>query len=289
MGEHILWTAAVTPFDETGLKVDLVSLEACLKRQEQAGNGVLLFGSTGEGLALSQDERQTMLRFAMSLKLKVPIMVGVPSHNLNEARSFMSFCSDFPIAAYFLTTPIYAKPGVKGQTAWFETLLDQADKPVMLYNNPGRAAIKLHNETLKNLMHHKNLWAVKDSESLEAAVQYNLQAPHIAIFGGDDYLMPAMAIEGAVGLVSVAANAWPEATRRYVEHCLSGKKLPSKLWFEAGMALFTASNPIPIKALMKDLELIAHDTVRLPLSQQDLPDRTTLLKLHEAVTNWKGV
>ena len=288
MKDQILWTASVTPFDSTGLKLDYASFEACLKRQEQAKNGVVLFGSTGEGLSLSLDERRELLSLAMGLKLNTPIMVGVPSHNLKEALSFMSFCREFPIASYLLTTPIYTKPGILGQTAWFETLLNEADKPVMIYNNPGRSAMKLHTETLKNLCHHKNWWALKDSDTLEAAQEHKIAAPNVALFGGDDYLMPSMALIGAEGLVSVIANAWPMASRRYVEHCLKAQKLNSSLWWQAGLALFSASNPIPIKALMKDIGLIAHDTVRLPLSQKDHQNREVLLKLHDSLADWSG-
>ena len=248
--------------------------------------GIVLFASTGEGLSLSLEEKRVILHFVLKLGLNSSIMVGVPSHNLKEASNWLDVCRDFPVSAYIMTTPIYNKPGILGQTSWFEALLNKVDKPAMIYNIPSRAGIKLHSETVMNLAQHERFWAIKNSGDLESLIEYQDAAPHIKIFCGDDYMMPAMAALKAVGLVSVAANAWPESTKRYAEKCLKGLKLSSNIWWEAGNSLFTASNPIPIKALMKDVGLIAHDSVRLPLSIEDLPSRKTLLALHETMLDW---
>ena len=39
---------------------------------------------------------------------------------------------------------------------------------------------------------------------------------------------------------------------------------------------------------MKDIGMIEHDTVRLPLSMKDLPSRQTLLNYHQAILNWRS-
>lgn len=288
MLEQILWTASITPFDANGSKIDYESLDRLLHLQAEAGNGIVLLGSTGEGLSLTDQEKQEILKFACQLNLNTQIIVGVPSHNLQAALDWLEFCNDLPIQGYLLTTPIYTKPGVMGQTCWFEKLLNKASHPGMLYNIPGRAGVPLHPEAVGNLQHHDNFVALKDSSgTVESVVGYKIAAPDVEVYCGDDYMMPAMASEGAVGLVSIASNAWPSATRRYVEYSLKGGKIKSKVWWQACKSLFTASNPIPIKALMKDAGLINHDTVRLPLSQGDLPSRQTLLAYHETIKNWE--
>ncbi len=288
MLDQILYTACVTPFETNVNQIDYQSLERLLRTQEKAGNGVVLLGSTGEGLSLTDNERRTIVQFACDLKLKTEIIVGVPSHNLHAALEWLQFCKTLPINGYLMTTPIYTKPGIMGQTKWFEGLLDKAAHPAMLYNVPGRSGIKLDPETVKNLKNHDRFLAIKDSSgTVESIVEYQLVAPDIAIYCGDDYMMPAMAAEGAAGLVSVASNAWFDATRRYVEHCLAGGKIPSKIWWQSCKAFFTASNPIPIKALLRDIGLIDNDAVRLPLSLEDLPSRNTLLSYHETLMNWK--
>ena len=288
MLKQILWTACVTPLNADSNQIDYKSLENCLRLQENNNNGILLLGSTGEGLSLTNNERQELLQFACNLKLNSQIIVGIPSHNLYAATEWLEFCKDLPIQGYLMTTPIYTKPGVIGQTKWFENLLNKVDRPAMLYNIPSRAGIRLHYETVKNLQQHHNFVSIKDSSgTVENIVEYQTAAPNIAVYCGDDYMMPALTAEGSVGLVSVVSNVWPAATRRYVEHCLTGGKIKSKVWWKACKALSVTSNPVPIKALMHATKIIAHDTVRLPLSSDDLPTHKTFLDHHKAMMNWK--
>lgn len=286
MLNQILYTACVTPFDGDG-EIDYRSLEKILRMQAQAGNGVVLLGSTGESLSLKDSERKEIVQFSCDLKLPTEVIVGVPSHNLFAALEWLEFCKDMPIQGYLMTTPIYTKPGILGQTQWFEKLLEKANHPAMLYNIPGRAGVRLHPEAVKNLHDHDNFLAIKDSSgAVESIVDYKIAAPNISVYCGDDYMMPSMAIEGSIGLISVASNAWPEATRRYVSQSLKLQKLDTKIWWQASSSFFTASNPIPVKAFMKDIDIIAHDTVRLPLSLDDLPSHESLLQYHNQLRDW---
>lgn len=282
-----LWTALVTPFNQNSEKIDLASLKRLLEMQSTAKNGAILFGSTGESLSLSEREKREALEYAISLKLDLEIMVGVPSANHHQALEWMEYCKDLPIAGFLMTTPIYTKPGELGQTKWFESLLNRANKPAMLYNVPGRSAIKLNTTAVANLKDHSMFVAIKDaSGSVESMVEYQQAAPNIAIYCGDDDMMPSFAAEGAAGLISVASNAWPLATRRYVELSLARKDIASKAWWQASKALFSQSNPIPIKALLKELGLIECDCLRLPLDRSDLKSTAELLAADKAISQW---
>jgi 4-hydroxy-tetrahydrodipicolinate synthase len=284
-----LWTAVITPFNEVGSEIDYASLEILCRIQAKFGIGILVAGSTGEGLSLSLDERKSLLKFVLALKLPVPIMAGVPAHNWMEAKAWMEFCDGLPLQAHLMTTPMYTKPGVQGQTNWFQNLLNMSHVPCMLYNIPGRTGIKLFPETIKNLSPHKNLWAIKDSSgSIESVVDYLEVQAGVQVYCGDDYLMPAMSAEGACGLVSVLSNVWPEQTKKYVEESLSGKVQHNKIWWRATKALFSASNPVPAKALLKHIGQIQHATVRLPLSLEDLKSFAPLSQANDEMQSWKG-
>ncbi|MBP9674928.1 MAG: 4-hydroxy-tetrahydrodipicolinate synthase [Bacteriovoracaceae bacterium] len=282
-----LWTALVTPFN-TNNEIDFSSLEVLLQRQEKAKNGVVLIGSTGEGLALTTQEKKKIVSFATSLNLNIPLMVGVGGFQLEEQLHWLEFCETQKIHAYLLLTPLYAKPGIEGQFHWFKSLMDHVKKPCMLYNVPSRSAIKLHHETLQKLSHHPNLWAVKEaSGSLEEFAKYRLDAPHIEIFSGDDGLTPFFASLGAKGLVSVASNAWPLATHRFVECSLKGEHQGLfPLWNEVSSALFASSNPVPVKHLLHEQKLIPTDLLRAPLSSKDLVSRNDLMNVDKKVRSW---
>jgi len=279
-----LWTALVTPFCSQGLRVDLDSLKVLLEHQQQARHGVVLFGSTGEGLLLSTAEKKQILETVSSWGLNIPIMVGVPNHYLDEALSWLDFCQSLPLAGYLIATPVYTKPGIIGQTAWFEALLNRAHHPVMLYHIPGRSGVPLYPAVLKNLSQHPRWVALKDSGgTLSYMMECQQVAPHIHIYCGDDDLLAGMVNQGAKGLVSVASNVWPIYAGNILDALLNKKLIdPSVwlLWWQACKALFTASNPIPVKALMHQIGLLAHPTVRLPLHADDFQDHDQLLLKH---------
>ena len=282
-----LWTALITPFEGEDQRISYPAFETLLRAQEKAGNGLVLLGSTGEGLLVNEQERKELVRFAFSLNLSVPLIVSVPSIDLPSALAWLEFCKDFPIAGYLMAPPVYTKPGIKGQAAWFKVLMDVASAPVMLYNIPSRSGVKLHPETVKLLAGHPRLWAVKDSGGgVESVADYQIAAPGLQVFCGDDNMMPAMGAQGAVGLVSVASNGWPEAVHRYVELCLAGKCPEPLTWWNGTKTMGLASNPIPIKALMHHLKMIPTSQVRLPLSQEDLPSVEPLRLAHEAISQW---
>lgn len=285
-----LWTACVTPFTHDGNNIDYQSLQRLLAMQFEAGNSVVLLGSTGEVLSLTNAEKCALIEFVCKLKLNTKIIVGVPGVNLYQTLEWLDFCKSMPIHGYLMTTPIYTKPGIFGQTLWFEKLLEKAHVPCMLYNVPSRAGTSLYFETVRNLLSHEKFWAIKDSSgTVKTLVEYKAVAPNIQVFCGDDNMIFATAAIGAAGLVSVAANLWPKITRKYVKQCLSGAKLSQDIWLKACEALFTASNPIPVKALLHNIGIIEHRAVRPPLSTQDLPSIETLRQANEMILAWAEV
>lgn len=287
LNDVTVWTAIVTPLTPRG-DVDFAGFENLLRRQENAGNGVIVLGSTGEGLALSLTQRKAVVERAAGLKLQIPLMAGVGGFNLPECQDWIRWCEERGVEGFLLVTPIYAKPGERGQEAWFKALLETATRPCMLYNVPSRAGVKLNVNALHALAGHRNLWAVKESSgSTSEFLQYRNAAPSVRFYCGDDGLMPFFASAGAVGLVSVAANVWPEATRRYAEDSVRGRLqglLP--LWHEASESLFVTSNPVPVKALLAHKGWISCGDTLPPLSSRDLTSMIGLLKADRAVQTW---
>lgn len=270
MLQQNLWTACITPFTENGSEVSYIDLEKILRQQEENKNGILLLGSTAEALSLSAVEQRDILKFACKLNLSVPIMVGVPSYNLKVALDWLYFCEQMPIDAYLMATPMYTKPGAAGQTQWFKTLLSSVQKPVMLYNIPGRTGVSLHTDTVKNIRDISNFVAIKDSSgSLNSMLNYREVAPHIEVYCGDDPLVSEYIQEKALGLVSVLSNAWPCDTHNYVHEMLAKNNKQNIDWPKICQVLSIATNPIAIKLFMQQIGIINHATVRLPLSLHD--------------------
>ncbi|OUS23864.1 4-hydroxy-tetrahydrodipicolinate synthase [Thalassotalea sp. 42_200_T64] len=287
LNDFSLWTALITPFDQHGA-VDYDCLAKIVDDQQQAGNGILICGSTGEGLAIEQEEQLQMVKFICQLKPQVPLMVSVGGANLPAQTAWINACNELPIDCYLLTVPLYAKPGVVGQTQWFSALMDAAKYPCMLYNVPSRSAVSIPKQTVKNLANHKNLWALKEaSGDINEFLGFVEAAPHLKIYSGEDALMPYLASAGAVGLVSVCANAWPEATNLYVQKALAGygeELFPT--WYNAITPLFEVANPIPVKVLMHKQAVINTPVLRAPLTHLELESDAELLAADAAITQW---
>jgi 4-hydroxy-tetrahydrodipicolinate synthase len=285
--KNILYTAIVTPFLEEG-GIDYPSFEKILRLQDESGNGIVLLGSTGEGLAIGDEEKREVVRFASSLGLKAPLMVGVGGFHLEQCLDWIAYCEKFPISSYLLVAPLYAKPGPIGQREWFEALLNKSSRPGMIYNVPSRTGIKLSAKMLGEVAKHPRAWAVKEaSGSLAEFQDYRAAAPNLDFYSGDDGMTPFFATLGAKGLVSVAANVWPRETRRFVEQSLSLEhKGLFPVWRDATDALFEASNPIPVKAIMNEIGLIPNGSTRAPLAAADLASRARLKTAHANIRSW---
>ena len=288
VASYALWTAVVTPLLDNG-KVDLESLSKLVSQQEAAGNGLLILGSTAEALNLSLAHKKEILEHVIGLKPSSPIMVGVGGHLLEECLEWVNYLERLPIHAYLMVTPLYAKPGLKGQTQWFKTLMDAVTRPVMLYNVPGRTAVAMHPEAVRSLCTHKNFWAIKEaSGSVERMKEFLAAAQGKSIYCGDDALLPEFSAAGAVGLVSVASNAWPKETHLYVKQCLSHTFKAKELWTQASNSLFVVSNPVPVKRLLAERGDIRSAKMVPPLSHEDMQSAAPVMEADQMVKRWYG-
>ncbi|SFD31824.1 4-hydroxy-tetrahydrodipicolinate synthase [Pseudoalteromonas denitrificans] len=288
LNDYPLWTALITPFDPQD-NIDFVTLASLVADQVEANNGILLLGSTGEGLALTLEEHKSIVEFVCQLQPKVPLMVAVGGSNLKQQQEWVSYCNQLPINAFLLGTPLYAKPGVIGQTQWFEALLTDSNFPCMLYNVPGRSAVAIEPQVVKDLSHHKNLWAMKEaSGDISKFEAFRSAAPELAIFSGDDALLPYFAQAGAKGLVSVAANAWPQQTSEFVRKSLQGTN-PNlfQTWTQAVNSLFAVANPIPVKVLMKQQGRLPLSQLRPPLTHLELTDFSAIELANKNILSWQ--
>lgn len=285
-----LWTAIVTPmFEDTSIDYD--SFETLLKEQEAARNGILVLGSTGEGLNLLASEKKELVQFAMSLNLAVPVMVGIGGFHLQAQKEFIQYCDGLNADAYLFVAPIYAKPGKEGQYSWFSELLSVTEKPCMIYNVPSRTGKKIDPEVPGMLLkEHKNILGLKESSgSVEDFIAFRDAAPGLDMYCGDDNLIKEFVTEGAVGLVSVASNNWPKQTRKYLELALEGNhNALFSDWVQSADMFFDAPSPVPAKALLANKGWINTDQVRLPLSVKDLKPETeeALLEAERKINAW---
>ena len=270
---HGLGVAMVTPFNEQG-NVDFPALQRMVEHQIEGGTAFLVvLGTTGETPTLSAAEQRRVVDFVLEVNAgRLPVVVGVTGNNTAELCERIHSWDVNGVAAFLVATPAYNKPGQEGLKAHYTAVADAAQRPVILYNVPGRTSCNMSAATTLALAEHPNVIGIKEaSGDLEQIGDILASRPaHFAVWSGDDALaMPTVAM-GADGLISVLGNAFPKPMAAMVEQASFGQTHEARSTHAALkplMALmFEEGNPAGIKAAMKHLGLCEGD-VRLPLTK----------------------
>lgn len=252
--------------------VDLAAFRTLVAHVVAGGADFLVvLGSTGEAATVTVEERDALVRAARETAPDPPLVVGT-GHNDTEyavelARAAVAAGAD----GLLVVTPYYNRPQPAGIVAHFRTITEELPGvPIIAYNVPGRTGSNLTPETLADLWAIPEVVAVKESSGdLRQMARICREAPagKTVLAGDDDLALPAMAV-GAAGLISVCGNVDPARTSALVRAALTGdltraRELNTEL-AALMTALFTETNPVPLKAALACLGL-ATGMVRSPL------------------------
>ena len=261
-------TAMFTPFKDG--KVDIEALIATTKRQVEAGIDFLVpLGTTGETPTLSDEEKLQVFCTVKAHAGDRPVVVGVGTNSLSGTRANMELLQEAD--AFLVVVPYYNKPPQRGIYAYFKAVAESTDKPVILYNVPGRTGANCEAETTLALAHDvPNIVAVKEaSGNLEQAKKIIEGAPKgfSVLSGNDDETHSVMRMGGA-GVVSVASNIAPQEMATFVHAAQMADwdtaSALNHLLRPLFKNLFVEPNPIPGKAAMALMGLM-ENSLRLPL------------------------
>lgn len=270
---HGLGVAMVTPFNAQG-NVDFPALQKMVEHQIDGGTAFLVvLGTTGETPTLSAAEQRRVVDFVLEVNAgRLPVVVGVTGNNTVELCERIHSWDVNGVAAFLVATPAYNKPGQEGLRAHYTAVADAAQRPVILYNVPGRTACNMSAETTLALANHPNVVGIKEaSGDLDQIGDILANRPeHFALWSGDDALaMPTVAM-GAEGLISVLGNAFPKPMAAMVEQASFGQIHEARITHAALKPLmslmFEEGNPTGVKAAMVHLGL-CEGNVRLPLTK----------------------
>jgi len=267
--------ALVTPFDSSN-RVDYASLKGLIDfHAEQGSDGLVIAGTTGEAATLSKAEHVEVIARAVEYSAgRLPVIAGTGSNSTAQTIDLSRDVADTGIDAYLLVVPYYNKPMQEGMYRHFSTIADAIDKPVMLYNVPGRTVADMQAETVARLSRHGNIFGIKeatgDIDRLKAI--QDLVDDDFMLYSGDDFTLLPFIEQGGHGVVTVSGNVAPAAVARLCRLALDGD-LESARALDASLqplneALFVESNPIPVKWAVAELGLIEAN-LRLPLTDYD--------------------
>jgi len=279
-------TALVTPFSQDGA-VDENALRNLVAWQVESGiDFVIPCGTTGETPTLTHDEWLRVIDVTIEVVAgRVPIIAGATSNSTQEAVAKAKEVAMRPgVNAILTASPYYNKPTQEGQYRHFRAIAEAVDKPVILYNVPGRTSANLEPATLARLSEVPNIAGVKEASGNMAQIAEVLNSvpESFLVFSGDDALtLPVIAL-GGVGIISVASNEIPremaEMTRAALNNDWRTARSIHRKYLPLIQANFIESNPLPVKAVLAMMGKI-EEVYRLPLLPMRRDMRSKLQKV----------
>jgi 4-hydroxy-tetrahydrodipicolinate synthase len=279
-------TALVTPFQSDG-SLDKPALRALVEWQVESKIDFLVpCGTTGETPTLAPDEiRQVIETTIEAAGGKVPIVAGATSNSTREAvEKAKAVAKIAGVDAILTASPYYNKPTQEGQYQHFAAIAQAVDKPLVLYNVPGRTSANIEPATLARLAEIKNIIAVKEASGNigQIAEVCNAVPEKFLVFSGDDAItLPVIAL-GGVGIISVASNEIPkemaEMTRAALANDWTTARRIHRKYLALMQANFIESNPLPVKAVLAMMGKIG-EHYRLPLVPMKKDTRAKLERI----------
>jgi 4-hydroxy-tetrahydrodipicolinate synthase len=279
-------TALVTPFKQDG-SVDYKAQRSLVEWQIESGIDFLVpCGTTGETPTLTHDEWIQVIESTIEVaKGRVPIIAGATSNNTAEAvAKAKEVAAIRGVDAILTATPYYNKPTQEGQYQHFKAIAEAVEKPLVLYNVPGRTAANIETPTLMRLAKIPNIVAVKEASGNMAQIMdvCNQKPEGFAVLSGDDALTLPILSVGGVGLISVISNQIPKEMADMVRAALKDDWTTARAIHSRFLNLMNAnfieSNPGPVKAVLAMMGRI-EETYRLPMVPLRPENRAKLEKV----------
>jgi 4-hydroxy-tetrahydrodipicolinate synthase len=262
----------VTPFRNG--EVDYDAYAKLVENQIRNGShGVLVNGTTSEPSSLTVDERNQLIDVAVQVAAgRVHVCAATGSQSLRESRQLTEHAAKAGVDSLLIVTPYYIRPPQRGLIAYYLDLATISSLPWMVYHIPGRTAVSVTIDTLKEMRAKSSTFvgmkhAVNDLGFVSECVSH--LGPDFRIFVGlEELSFPMMAV-GACGLMNAVGNLQPRILSELCEAVwrsdLPRAQALHHQLFEINQAVFFDTNPIPIKYMMKRLGLLPANEHRLPM------------------------
>lgn len=284
--------ALVTPFLENK-KINYQKLKELIDfHLNNNTDGILLFGTTGEGSTLSLIEKYYIARYVINyVKNRVPIILNVGSNSTSEVLKNTKKLEKLKPDAFLVITPYYNKTNEEGMFYHFKTVHDSTHIPIIIYNVPSRTNIDISISLIKRLSKLDRIIGIKEaSKDINKLKELSLcQNDNFYWYSGNDERMIEDIRLGAKGLIGVCSNTHPKIVKEIIDSALNGKyDEPERLFLKIKEYINVLNidiNPIPIKEAMNILNFNV-GKYRLPLFETSLDNKNKIKKILKETTIW---
>ncbi|MFR9504331.1 MAG: 4-hydroxy-tetrahydrodipicolinate synthase [Rikenellaceae bacterium] len=267
-----LGVALVTPFTEDG-RVDYNGLATIIDYVIEGGvDYIVALGTTAETPTLYIQERAVIAMFISNhIAGRVPLVIGVGGNSTSEVLDQLREFDLRGADAILSVTPYYNKPSQEGLYQHFKVVAENSPLPIILYNIAGRTGVNMSVETtLRIARDFDNVIGVKEaSGNLDQIYRIIDERPEgFMVISGDDGMTLDISKRSGEGVISVAANLFPQQMSQFMTHLLNKEYDEAQAAYaplsEAVDALFEEGNPTGVKCALHAKGIISN-RMRLPL------------------------
>lgn len=264
--------AMITPFTSDG-QVDYDALARMIDYVIDGGaDYIVALGTTAETPTLYLHERAVIAMFITNhIARRVPLVIGVGGNSTSEVLDQLREFDLRGADAILSVTPYYNKPSQEGLYQHFRTVSEHSPLPIILYNIPGRSGVNMTAETTLHIARDfDNVIGIKEASGDIEQMQHIIDSrpDGFLVLSGDDGIAIDLMRRGGDGVISVAANAFPERFMRCIGLAKAGDFDRAEAEYarldEAVRALFEEGNPTGVKCALAAMGKIG-PTMRLPL------------------------
>ena len=257
-----IWVALVTPF-RAG-EIDFAALHGLVsKLLEEGVSGLVICGSTGEAAALSQEEQLAVLDAVLQWVPPQQVIMGLAGNNLRELLALQQQIQQRSPAGLLVPAPYYVRPSQQGLEAFFQTVADAASVPLVLYDIPYRTGVRIERETLRRIVRHPRIAAIKDCGGDAETTMALIADGNVQVLAGEDLQIFGTLCLGGAGAISASAHIRADLYVLMQRQLERGELAAARRTFYRLLPwmqlAFAEPNPAVVKGALAVQGMIAHE------------------------------
>jgi 4-hydroxy-tetrahydrodipicolinate synthase len=220
------YTVTITPFSGDGSTVDVEAWKGFLDWQLEVGvPGIIVLGTTGEFLTVSDEERTLVVRTAIEhVAGRIPVLVGAMNASTTRAVRYSREAEELGADGLMILPPYYYTPTEDEIFGYYSAICEAVSLPIMLYNNPVTSNVDMSAKLVGRLTRaFENIRYIKEA-SMDVGRVYDVVEETggvMNVFAGERIVESFLL--GAVGYVNPYGNYIPRASHRIWDYLVEGR------------------------------------------------------------------
>ena len=262
-----IWVPVVTPFQDGA--IDFIGLHRLVSHLlEKHVAGIMVCTTTGEAASLSRQEQLAVLDAVLQWVPAHRVVMGLAGNNQIELLQFQREVLQRPVAGLLVPAPSYIRPSQAGLEAFFRTMADASNAPIILYDIPYRTGATFEQATLLSIVAHERIVAIKDCGGNLGNTLALLASGKVDVLCGEDIQIFNALTLGASGAIAASAHVRTEQFVTLWQQVRDNQLAEARATFFSLLPLintmFVEPNPAPVKAALA-LQGLTSSELRAPM------------------------